>query len=95
MLEKYDQSDESGSEASQVSHTATENTRKRLLTEPSQPPPGKRSIQNAPRKPLAKSRNDEELETVLFPSTSDPGNQDEGNQDILTLDKVWFGSYLL
>ena len=79
MLEHYDQSEKSESEATQSSLSLTQNAKKRLLTDSDRPePPGKRG----------------ELEVNLFPTPSNQANisgnvsTSEGNPSILNLEQV-------
>lgn len=94
MLEKYDQSEKSESEASQSSLSLTQNEKKRLLTDSDRPePPGKREQRTLSL--------EGELEVNLFPGRSNQSIQSnvsgtvstsEGKQkSILNLEQVsWF-----
>ena len=90
MLDMYDQSEESESEASQPLLSMAQNTKKRLLTERLPEPPSKRE---------QTTLGDEgELEVNLFPGTSNQSIQQskisahastsEGTPSILTLEQA-------
>ena len=88
MLDMYDQSEESESEASQPLLSMAQNTKKRLLTERLPEPPSKRE----------QTTLGDELEVNLFPGTSHQNIQQseisgnastiEDTPSILTLEQV-------